>query len=149
MTAIIRQANLQDLERLVALFDAYRQFYGRLSDPAIARSFLLERFKNQQSIVFLASDEANHDLGFTQLYPSFSSLSAARIYILNDLFVLPVARRTGVAGLLLETAAAFGRSMGAVRLSLATALDNAPARQLYEHMGWQLDEQFCHYDLTL
>ncbi len=38
------------------------------------------------SIIFLALHGAGQGLDFTQLYPSFSSVSAKRTWILNDLF---------------------------------------------------------------
>src|SRR5436190_24045580 len=114
MSIEIRQATIEDLEQLVPLFDAYRQFYGQPSDSALARAFLLERFKHQESIIFLAHEHTAPGLGFTQLFPSFSSVGAKRIYILNDLFVVPAARGLGVAGQLLERAAQFGRAMGAM-----------------------------------
>lgn len=145
----IRQATIDDLEQVAPLFDAYRQFYGQPADIALARGFLAERFQHQQSIIFVAVDEAGAAAGFTQLYPSFSSVSAQRVYVLNDLFVVPGARRKGVAACLLRQAAQFGRANGAVRLSLSTALDNAAAQKLYESMGWQRDGKFCHYDLPL
>lgn len=149
MPIAIRQASLQDLEQVVPLFDAYRQFYGRPSDPALARAFLRERLQRAESVILLAGAESDQALGFTQLFPSFTSLGAARTYILNDLFVSPDARGRGVATLLLEHAAHFARAMGAVRLTLATALDNRPAQKLYESLGWQRDEGFYHYDLPL
>ncbi|HSW12327.1 MAG TPA: GNAT family N-acetyltransferase [Solimonas sp.] len=145
----IRQATVEDLDQLVPLFDGYRQFYGQASDPVLARAFLLDRFRHQQSVVFMAFDTAGAACGFTQLYPSFSSVRMSRSYILNDLFVLPAARRQRVAALLLAQAAQFGRAVGAVRLTLATALDNAPAQRLYEAEGWKRDETFCYYNLTL
>jgi len=145
----IHQAGLDDIEKIVPLFDAYRSFYGAQSDPGMARAFLGERLAHGESIIFLAVAANRAAVGFTQLYPSFSSLSARRVYILNDLFVDPLARRQRVAALLLERAAEFGRSAGAVRLSLATALDNRPAQKLYEGLGWKRDGAFCHYDLTL
>ncbi|MGH8432239.1 MAG: GNAT family N-acetyltransferase [Solimonas sp.] len=144
-----RQATVHDIEQVVPLFDAYRQFYGQPPDPGMARSFLLERFRHQQSVIFLAADAAGQGLGFTQLFPSFSSVRASRTYVLNDLFVAPSARRQGVAALLLDKAAEFGRSVGAVRLSLATALDNAPAQKLYEASGWKADDMFRYYNLLL
>jgi hypothetical protein len=67
------------------LFDAYRQFYHKPSD--LARQFLHARLQNNQSIVLLALQSDNSAVGFTQLFPSFSSASAAPILILNDLFV--------------------------------------------------------------
>jgi len=145
----IRQAGISDLEVLVPLFDAYRVFYGKTSDRALAHSFLLERFRHQQSVIFLALDDNVAANGFTQLYPSFSSLSAARTFVLNDLYVLPEARRDGAATRLLAAAAAYGRAVGALQLSLATAISNQPAQSLYASRGWIRDDDFLTYNLTL
>lgn len=144
-----RQASVADIETLVPLFDAYRVFYGKPSDAALARAFLLERFQHSQSIIFLALQDSGAAIGFTQLYPSFSSVSAARTFILNDLFVVPEARRTGVAAQLLVAAADYGRAVGAIRLSLSTATSNASAQALYVSEGWVRDADFHAYSLTL
>jgi hypothetical protein len=90
----IRQAVVGDLETLVPLFDAYRQFCRQTSDQAGAREFLRARFEHGQSVSFLAF-VAGVAVGFMQLYPSFSSASMARIFVLNDLFVSPEGRRCG------------------------------------------------------
>jgi ribosomal protein S18 acetylase RimI-like enzyme len=145
----VRRATVADLERIAPLFDAYRQFYGQAHDLALAREFLRERLEQDQSVIFLALDPGGSAVGFTQLYPSFSSASAQRIFILNDLFVDPLARRSGVGRALLEAAADFGRSAGAVRLTLSTAHTNTSAQSLYEATGWLRDEIFrsCHLAL--
>ena len=148
MAHTIRQATLDDAEQLVPLFDAYRQFYGRTSDVAAARTFLLARFTNRESTLFIAH-QGEMAIGFAQLYPSFSSVSLARIFILNDLFVQEQARRTGVASSLLSAAATFAVSLGAVRLSLSTALTNDAAQALYRSAGWNRDQQFSVYHLAL
>ena len=88
-------------------------------------------------------------VGFTQLFPSFSSVSAARILILNDLFVEPDARRMRVGALLLSAAANFGRAVGAVRLTLSTEVTNEAAQGLYETEGWTRQTDFNVYNLTL
>lgn len=144
----IRQATVDDLDLIVPLFDAYRQFYRLTSDPEGARQFLLDRFKHQQSIIFLASVD-NTAIGFAQLYPSFSSGAMARILILNDLFVSPAARRHGAGSALLDRAAAYGRGIGAVRLVLSTELTNTAAQAIYEKAGWKRDTVFCTYQLAL
>jgi GNAT superfamily N-acetyltransferase len=144
----VRQATIFDLELLVPLYDAYRQFYRQPSDPALARRFLLERFQHNESTIFLATKDGA-GVGFTQLFPSFSSVSAARIFILNDLFVSPAARRGQVGSLLLDAAARFGLGVGAMRLTLSTELTNHMAQALYERKGWKRQTDFYAYDLTL
>jgi len=149
MTSItIRQAVLADLDAVVTLFDAYRQFYDQASDVVAARNFLQARFEHGQSVVLLAESQGQA-VGFTQLYPSFSSVSMARVLVLNDLFVAPTARRSGVAEALLTAAADHARQLGAVRLSLTTNVQNLPAQSLYESMGWARDQKFYAYHLAL
>jgi ribosomal protein S18 acetylase RimI-like enzyme len=149
MTILVRQASVHDLDSVVPLFDAYRQFYGRPADAARAREFLAERFRHHESVIFLAFDERGAAIGFTQLYPAFSSLSATRKYLLNDLYVVAAARRGGAARQLIGAATAFARANGAASLSLSTAVDNAAAQRLYESLGWQRDTGFCEYNLAL
>ena len=144
-----RQASVADIALLAPLFDAYRVFYGKPSDIAIANAFLLERFQHNQSVLFIALQTNGAAVGFTQLYPSFSSVSAARTFILNDLFVAPEARRSGVAAKLLGAAATYGRAVGALRLSLSTAIDNEAAQTLYVSEGWVRDTKFYAYSLPL
>lgn len=148
MELVIRQAALSDLGHLIPLFDSYRQFYRQPSEPDRIRKFLGDRFEHNQSVIFLAVQEGTA-VGFTQLYPSFSSGALARIFILNDLFVAHDARHMGIGSALLQTAADYGRRVGALRLVLSTELTNAPAQSLYEKLGWKRDMQFCTYQITL
>jgi len=92
----IVRATTDHIDSLVRLFDAYRQFYGQSSDPAAARNFLTERLQREESVIYLAL-HGDEGCGFTQLYPAFSSVAMRRIWILNDLFVPPEARRSDVA----------------------------------------------------
>lgn len=150
MPIATRQATIDDLDVLTPLFDAYRQFYEQRSDLDLARRFLHERFTYAQSIVFIAHDgNDGAALGFTQLYPSFSSTRAARIFVLNDLYVAPAGRKRGVGAALLTAAADYARAVGAVSLSLSTAQTNLTAQSLYEAQGWQRDAVFLGYDLAL
>jgi GNAT superfamily N-acetyltransferase len=144
----VRQATVADLSLLVPLFDAYRQFYRQPSDVEGARRFLLQRFEHNQSVIFLAFDGAAA-IGFTQLFPSFSSASMARIFILNDLFVSSEARGRGAGAALLQAAAEYGRAVGAVRLALSTEITNTTAQAAYERLGWKRDNVFYTYQLTL
>jgi GNAT superfamily N-acetyltransferase len=144
----VRQAVLADLQVIAPLFDGYRQFYGRASDVGAAEAFLRERFDHGESIVFLAH-AAQAPVGFTQLYPSFSSVSLARVFILNDLFVVPGLRRSGVGTALLDAAVAHARSLGAVRVSLNTDVANTAAQAVYEARGWKRDSEYHAYHFAL
>jgi GNAT superfamily N-acetyltransferase len=133
----VRPGTLADLEPLSLLFDGYRRFYEHASDIEGARRFLGAR---------LAAAERDGALaGFTQLYPSFSSGTMNRVWILNDLFVAPAQRRAGAGAALLAAAERFARDGGAKGLVLATQKTNATAKALYERCGWKMDALFDHY----
>jgi GNAT superfamily N-acetyltransferase len=148
MELVIRQATVSDLDELVPLFDGYRQFYRQASEPDRIRKFLLDRFEHNQSVIFVALKEGAL-VGFTQLYPSFSSGALARTFILNDLFVDPGARLIGAGSALLKAAAEYGQRVGALRLVLSTEVTNMRAQSLYEKLGWKRNTEFCAYQITL
>ena len=144
----ISLANLDQLEEVSELFDQYRVFYNQPTDLEAAIKFLQERLQQHDSTIFIARDNSIA-IGFTQLYPSFSSVSMKRIWILNDLFVDENSRHKGVAKLLMNTAEEFARSTGAVRIALSTQISNSIAQDLYKSRGYQKDEIFHHYSLSL
>ena len=144
----LRLARPEDLPLLVPLFDAYRQFYRQPSDPGRAERFLRDRLQGGESVIFLA-DEDGAGAGFVQLYPSFWSVAACRSWILNDLYVAPGFRGSGVGRALLERARSHAEATGAGGMSLATQRDNHTAQRLYEALGWVRDEEFFHYELEL
>jgi ribosomal protein S18 acetylase RimI-like enzyme len=147
---ITSRATLDDLDALTALFDGYRVFYKQASDPALARAFIEERLQRSESVIFIARDGGNREvLGFTQLYPMFSSVSARRIWVLNDLFVAHAARNRGVARTLMDCARDFAMEAGALRLILETAEDNHAAQALYESLGYVRESGERHYVLEL
>ncbi len=148
MNIQVRAAESADIPRIAPLFDDYRQFYGQASDPALASAFLTERLAGGESVVLLAEDGNGDALGFTQLYPSFSSVGACRIWILNDLYVKSSARGSGIGKRLLDAAKSYARASGARRLDLSTARTN-PAQRLYEANGYIKDDEFLHYSLMV
>jgi ribosomal protein S18 acetylase RimI-like enzyme len=149
MALEIVRASHKDVDRIVSLFDQYREFYRERADTEGARSFLMERLTKNESAVFLAVDPELDAVGFIQLYPSFSSISMKRLWILNDLFVLPAARKRGVGEALLRRAEKFARETNAKRLELQTWVNNLPAQRLYEKLGWKRNTDFYQYTLNL
>lgn len=129
------------------LVDSYRGFYGQ--QPSInTHLYLTQRLKEGSGLGFIARVQ-RQAAGFTLIYPTFSTVALAPIWLLNDLYVDENHRRQGIANALLERAEDEARQAGAARIWLRTALDNAPARALYENRGWILDHIFCRYDLVL
>ncbi|PID65673.1 MAG: GNAT family N-acetyltransferase [Gammaproteobacteria bacterium] len=145
----ITQASINNLEILGELFDSYRQFYQQASDIDAGRAFLRERIENQESVIFLATDDKGEGLGVTQLYPTFSSVSLQKRWILNDLFVAEKARKLGVANALMQAAEDCAKASGAGGLSLSTAIDNHQAQAVYEKRGWHRVTAFYNYNKSL
>jgi GNAT superfamily N-acetyltransferase len=125
MNPTIRRATIEDADAIAPLFDHYRMFYQQLAEVG------------------------GKVVGFTQLFPSFSSVRAGRAWVLNDLYVDIAARRLGVARALLQAATDFARADGAIRLELETDPDNRSAQALYRHMGWEPYEGTLRFRLSL
>ena len=148
MIVDIKTATLEHLEMVAALFDAYRVFYHEAPDLERAKTFLLERIQNSESVIYIAFD-GEKPLGFTQLYPSFSSASTQRLWILNDLYIVPEARGLRVGEHLIERAMQLARDTNAKGVMLETAHTNLSGQKLYERVGFVRDEVFLTYNLKL
>ena len=140
----IIKANIDWVNQTAVLFNEYRKFYNQEDDIEESTQFIKDRITNNEATIFLALNDDKEAIGFTQIYPTFSSVSCKKDYILNDLYVHPKYRKTGVATLLLEMAKTFSVTQGGKGLSLETAKNN-PARRLYEKLGWHLENDFIHY----
>ncbi len=144
----VRKAGKEDIEDLTVLFDLYRTWYHQPSDIAAARQFLLQRMEKQESVVLVAV-QGDALVGFTQLYPIFSSVSLQRAWLLNDLYVHATVRKQGVAKQLLEAARHHGLETGAKWLLLQTGNDNFNAQSVYEKNGWKrVSDYFYELPLT-
>ena len=144
----ISRARLSDLEGLVELFNDYRMFYHQMSDKPGARQFLEDRLSHDESVIFVAILNGDY-VGFTQLYPSYSSVYMERIWKLNDLYVSSQARNLGAGQMLLEAAKKHGEQTNAKSLILETDWDNVQAQALYERNGYEKDDSVYHYTLNL
>lgn len=145
----IKHANLSDLDGISRLFDAYRVFYKQPGDLALANQFLSDRLDKGESVIFCAKNDIGEYLGFTQLYPGFSSVSAKRIWILNDLFVSENTRGLGIGKKLLNRAKEFAMKTDAKGIALETDITNVNAQRLYESLGYIKDNEHFYYFLNL
>ena len=147
----IIKATLEHLDLLTPLFVKYREFYGQLPYPDSSRSFLEKRLKRDESVIYLAlpDDDDGKLLGFCQLYPSYSSLSLKRVWILNDIYVCQDARRQLVADRLIQAAKKMAKETNAVRLRVASSINNSVAHKVYESIGFVEDTEFKNFVLPL
>ena len=140
---VIGRAKKKDIDKLSVLFDKYRIFYKQSSDIDNARSFLKKRMKRMESVIFVA-EERKDLVGFTQLFPIFSSVSMQRTWLLNDLYVNEKARGMGAGTGLLNAAKDFGAETNSKWLLLQTAADNFTAQRVYEKNGWIKETDFFY-----
>ena len=140
----IQKATLNDLDSLAELFDLYRIFYQQKSDLSGAREFIKERLNNEESVVFIAFDE-NNPIGFVQLYPSFSSVSMKRTWVLNDLYVSESVRGKGFGEKLIKKAITFAKDTGAKGILLETNIENVTAQRLYERIGFTKETNHFYF----
>lgn len=145
----IRKANIQDIEQLSVLFDAYRIFYEKTSDTENAKRFLSERIMNNESEIFVAENESKELTGFVQLYPLFSSTRMKRFWLLNDLFVKPEQRSKGISIALIEKAKELCRTTNSCGMMLETDKTNTIGNNLYPKNGFELDEAHNYYSWNI
>jgi ribosomal protein S18 acetylase RimI-like enzyme len=137
------------IPEIARLFDLYRQFYECEPDIELATKYITERIDNGESVIFVAS-EGGKLTGFFQMYPSFCSVDAIKIFILYDLYVDDCMRNQGIGASLMNKASEYASGEGASRIDLMTAFSNKPGQHLYEKIGYKkVLEDFYTYSLQL
>jgi len=139
-----------DLPDLLTLMRGYCDFY-EVAPPdagllALARALIAD--PEREGLQLIARDEDERAVGFATLFWSWSTLSAARIAVMNDLFVEPAARGRGVADALIARCVERSREHGARSLGWQTALDNLRAQAVYERAGG-VREEWLDYSIEI
>lgn len=149
----IKQIGSAETHSVVGLFNQYRIFYNQFSDIGMAKAFLDERLQHNESIIFTAIDNNTQQaVGFTQLYPKYSSVRLSKNWILNDLYVDTNYRKQGIGEKLINTVMDFAKANGSTFVQLETAVDNYAAQHLYESIGFVKqgeDTEFFLYKIAL
>jgi GNAT superfamily N-acetyltransferase len=144
----VRPAREDEIEEMLPLIRAYCEFYGAEPKDEGLRGMFRRLINDQsQGAVFIARD-GGRAVGFATLDWKWSSLKAARIGYLEDLFVHPDARGKGIADALIEVCAERCRELGMPAMAWQTAPDNHRAQQVYNRIGAKFDT-YLEYDLTL
>ena len=140
----------EDLGEVLPLMRAYCDFYGVSPSDAdlMSMSRALLSDPAGEGVQLIARDESRRALGFATVFWTWSTLSASRIGIMNDLFVVTDARGKGVADALIAACAECCRARGAGELCWQTAKDNYRAQGVYERVGAARSE-WLDYSLPL
>ena len=138
-TSRVTTADLPDLQPLVR---GYCDFYevAPSDDALLAVSRALIGDPDREGVQLIARGDGGEAVGFATVYWSWDTLIAARVGIMHDLFVIPPARGTGIADLLIEACLEECRRHGAAKLGWQTARDNTRAQRVYERVGATRDE---------
>lgn len=150
--ASVPRLSIDDVAQLIPLFAQYRACFGAPTDSAAANNYVRDRIASGESVVLGAvvqGAEGPELVGFAQLYPSFSSMALGRILALNDPFVSPSWRRSGIGRLLLAAALDTAIARDALRIELATQHTNEQALALYRSVGFVIDMEFAHLTRAL
>lgn len=142
---MIRSANEKDVDELAGLFNDYRIFYQKEPDIEGGKKFISERIASNESQIFVAEDKGVL-VGFVQLYPLFSSTRMKRLWLLNDLFVVPAFRSKGISVALLDRCKELCHQTGSCGMILETAKENIVANKLYKRTGFVPDNHHNYYE---
>jgi GNAT superfamily N-acetyltransferase len=136
-----------DLGELLGLLRGYCDFYevAPADEALLAVSRALIADPEREGLQLVAR-EAGAAVGFATVYWSWQTLSAARLGVMNDLFVTPAARGHGVAEALIAACRDACRAHGATTLAWQTALDNGRAQAVYDRVGAERS-QWLDYSL--
>lgn len=125
-----------DVPDLMPMLRAYCDFY-RVDPPDDQLTALVTALIDDPSegLQLIARDTDGTPLGFATIYWTWQTLYAARVGVLNDLFVVPASRGSGAGRALIERCRELCRERGAEKLVWETAPDNATAQRLYDGIG--------------
>lgn len=144
----IKTCNINDLDSLVPLFDDYRQHFKQASDIAAVRDYLAARLESKEALIYLAqSGDELH--GFVVLYPSYSSIGLAPIWILNDFYLKSGNNKRLMAKQLLDQLSQDCREAGAIRIEVTTRKENHKLHKLYKDYGFEKDYKYDYYFLQI
>jgi ribosomal protein S18 acetylase RimI-like enzyme len=132
-------ANPNHQAAIIDLLDMYcRDIFGDgkpLSDQA--RTNLIPGLtKHGGARVFLAYD-GGEPIGVAICLVGFSSFRGKPLVNIHDIAVSPQARGKGIGRRLLKAIEEDARSLGCCKVTLEVRSDNAPAKELYQRVGFK------------
>jgi GNAT superfamily N-acetyltransferase len=139
LIAVVSEADLEDL---LPLLRGYCDFYevSPSDEQLLAVSRALIADPECEGLQLIARQPDGRAVGFATIYWTWQTLNAARLGVMNDLFVADAARGTGLADRLIAACRERAASHGARELAWQTAKDNHRAQKVYERVGGRRSE---------
>jgi GNAT superfamily N-acetyltransferase len=149
--AVITTVTEADVPELLLLMRGYCDFYevDPSDDALLAMSRMLIDDPELEGVQLIARDDDGEAVGFATIFWTWSTLSASRLAVMNDLFVVADARGGGHADALIAECVERARARGATELAWQTAKDNARAQAVYDRVGATRDERWLDYSLDV
>ncbi|NVK22194.1 MAG: GNAT family N-acetyltransferase [Kangiellaceae bacterium] len=148
----IKLLEINEIEEFVPHFDSYRQRYKQDSEVERISEFLRHLLEKQAAKIFVSyesSEDQQHMTGFVILYPSYSSIGLAPIWILNDFYVFAGEKKRETARALLDQAAKLCKLTDAIRIEVTTRKENYRLHKLYKEYGFEKDYKYDYYFLRI
>ena len=145
---IVKEAVIEDSEKIGEVFDLYRQFYKKEPNKSLSIEYIKDRLANKESTIFFV-EENNNCMGIVQLYVTFDSLELAKKVILYDLFIKSEFRNKGIGTMLMNASKNFAEKNNISGIELSTAISNGTAQHLYESLGYERDTEYYNYYLSI
>jgi ribosomal protein S18 acetylase RimI-like enzyme len=139
----IQTAALADLPQIIALMEDYWSFEGIAGFDSARAATLLRQLLLQPHLgtVWVARDDGSV-VGYLIAVLVFSFEFQGLVAEIDELFVLPQARRDGIGSAFLETAEASLAARGCTCLQLQLSAGNAAARAFYHRRGYGARENY-------
>ncbi len=132
---IIRALREADHAQWLPLWQGYQEFYRVKLDATVTESNWRRFFDPGEPVHCLVAERAGKLTGLAHYLFHRSTWSVENICYLNDLFVDPRGRRSGVARRLIEAVYDAADAAGAPKVYWLTHESNAAARLLYDQVA--------------
>jgi len=142
---MIEVVSSNNIDEVLPLISKYQEFYKVVDISDAKNKAFFSQFgeTNSSGCQFILRNKTKI-VGFTTVFFTYSSTLAAKVAVLNDLYILPANRGEGFAKQLVEHCDRFAKSQGALRLQWLTATDNEPAQKLYDSLN-TAKSTWCFY----
>lgn len=135
MTLIVREATAADADTIVALACALSREEGNSAPALSAADVRAEGFGERPRFRALIAESDGAALGYALFFPSYDTDHAARGVYMQDLYVVPSARRRGVGRALVAAVARACRDDGGCYVFWNARPENRAARAFYRAIG--------------